>query len=173
MVDRRPVSLVLRRACTDDGIEVWSMIREMGPGENGFHNDGYDVPFSRFRDFLKRLVDMERGAGLREGFVPQTTFWAFAGTRAVGISKLRHELTDSLRRTGGNIGYAIRPSERGRGYGTSMLALTLVEAWNLGLDRVLITVNEDNRASWRIVERNYGTLVRREHGMRYYEVTAT
>lgn len=163
-------ALYLRRASLDDGVEIWSMVREIGPGQNGFHNDGYTVPYSRFREFLARLVDMEHGRGLPEGFVPQTTYWAFVGTRPVGISKLRHRLTDALRRTGGHIGYSIRPSERRRGYGTAMLRATLGEAARMGMETVLLTINDTNRPSWRLVERNGGVLVHRSEGKRYYEV---
>ena len=166
----QPETLYLRRASADDGVEIWSMIREIGPGQNGFHNEGYTVPYSRFHDFLVRIVDMQHGRGLPEGYVPQTTFWAFVGSRPVGISKLRHRLTDALRRTGGHIGYSIRPSERRRGYGTAMLRATLAEAARLGIETTLLTINEDNRPSWRLVERNGGVLVRRAEGKRYYDV---
>ena len=159
----RPVSL-------DDDVDVWAMIQEIGPGENGFHNSGYGVPFSRFTSFLRRLIDAGEGRGLPPGFVPQTTYWAFAGRRAIGITKLRHHLTDALRQTGGHIGYSIRPSERGRGYGTRILACTLAEAARMGIEQVLITVNEDNPASWRLVEANGGSLARRADGKRYYDV---
>ncbi len=146
------------------------MIREIGPGQNGFHNDGYTVPYCRFGDFLGRLVDMGEGRGLPDGFVPQTTYWAFVGSRPVGIAKLRHRLTDALRRTGGHIGYTIRPSERRRGYGTAMLRATLGEAARMGIESALLTINEDNRPSWRLVERNGGVLVCRAEGKRYYDV---
>jgi predicted acetyltransferase len=165
------IGLFLRPASLDDGIEIWSMIREIGPGDNGFHNDGFTVPFSRFRDFLARLRETEAGVGLRDGYVPQTTYWAIVGSRPVGIIKLRHRLTDALRVTGGHIGYSIRPSERGRGYGTAMLGRALVEAARLGIAKALITVNVDNTASYRLVERNGGVLMSITDGKRYYEVS--
>ena len=163
-------TLVLRPASPRDGVDVWSMIREIGPGENGFHNEGYRVPFCRFGEFLVRLDEMRHGRGLPAGWVAQTTFWAFVGERPVGISKLRHRLTDALCQTGGHIGYCVRPSERGRGHGTAMLRGTLDEAAAIGIDTVLITVNEDNPASWRIVEKNGGALTRIDDGKRYYDV---
>ena len=164
----------LQGATLADGLDVWSMIQEIGPGENGFHNEGFSVPFSRFREFLHRVEDARHGRGLPHGYVPQTTFWAYLGSRPVGISKLRHCLTDALRSTGGHIGYAVRPSERGRGYGTLLLHHTLREAEKMGIETVLITVSESNLASWRLVEANRGVLVKCCDGKRYYEVaTAT
>ena len=59
---------------------------------------------------------------------------------------------------GGNIGYAIRPSERRKGFGTLILRLTLEKAKNIGLTRVLVTCDADNVASRKIIERNGGVL---------------
>lgn len=146
------------------------MIQEIGPGENGFHNDGFSIPFSRFREFLRRVEDGRLGNDLPRGYVPQTTYWAYVGRRPVGISKLRHHLTDALRVTGGHIGYAVRPSERGRGYGTLLLRHTLREAARMNIKTVLITVNENNVRSWRLVEANRGVLVKTADAKRYYEV---
>ncbi|MFW6355789.1 MAG: GNAT family N-acetyltransferase [Spirochaetota bacterium] len=164
------MDVVLRPATLQDGVEIWSMIQEIGPGENGFHNEGYETPLSRFDEFLRRLVDNSRGRGLRRGLVPQTTFWAFVDGRPVGICKIRHHLTDALRVSGGHIGYSIRPSERGKGYGTRMLAEALVRAREIGISWVLITVNEDNPASWRMVEANAGSLEKVSDGKRYYRL---
>ena len=57
---------------------------------------------------------------------------------------------------GGHIGYAVRPSARGRGVATHLLALTLLEARRRGLSRVLLTCDDDNRASARVIEKNGG-----------------
>lgn len=170
MGSSRTDRLTLRPASPSDGIDVWMMIQEIGPGENGFHNDGHGVPFSRFRDFLERLIEASAGRGLCDGRVPQTTYWAFADSLPVGICKVRHRLNDSLRKTGGHVGYSIRPSARRRGYATRMLGLAVREAASLGIKRLLITVYEENVPSWTVVERNGGTLVGRADGTRYYEV---
>ena len=66
------------------------------------------------------------------------------------------------RHEGGHIGYDVRPSERGKGCGTRLLRLTLQKARELGLDDVLITADEANAASWKVIERNGG---RREAGL--------
>jgi predicted acetyltransferase len=152
-------------------MELWTMLREIGPGENGYCNDGYDVPFSRFESYLQRRVDMRNGRGLRRGRVPMTTYWLFDGERPVGVSKLRHHLNDSLRRVGGHIGYCVRPTERRKGYGTAMLGLTLGKARARGIGRVLITCREDNLPSRRIIEKNGGVLERVRDGICHYWIT--
>ena len=78
--------------------------------------------------------------------------------KIIGSVKLRHHLTEELLRDGGNIGYGVRPSERGKGYGTVMLSLVLEEAKKLGLNRVMISCNKDNRVSAHVAIRNGGIL---------------
>jgi predicted acetyltransferase len=93
------------------------------------------------------------------GKVPQNDFFLLRNqTTIVGRSGLRHWLTPALQNVGGHIGYRIRPAERCKGYGTLLLALTLVEARKLGLERVLLTCDSDNIGSRKIIERNGGQL---------------
>ena len=84
------------------------------------------------------------------------------------MSKLRHQLTEQLREHGGHIGYGIRASERGKGYATKMLELTLIEAKKLGINEVLITCNPDNIASQKVVLKNKGVLEKKTEDSYYY-----
>ena len=59
---------------------------------------------------------------------------------------------------GGHIGYGVRFSEWNKGYGTLMLSLALKKAKELKLERVLITCNDDNYASAKVMEKNGFTL---------------
>jgi predicted acetyltransferase len=163
--------LTLCEAAVGDGIDVWSMLREIGPGENGFGNEGFDVPYSHFQSYLQRRMDMKRGFELPDGRVPMTTYWLYSGQKPVALCKLRHRLTDSLRRVGGHIGYCVRPSERGKGFGNAVLALVLVAAGEKGLHEILITCNQGNVPSRRVVERNGGILDRIESGLCYYWIS--
>lgn len=76
--------------------------------------------------------------------VPTSTYLALCGGQVVGNIQIRHELNAYLLREGGHIGYAIRPSLRRKGLGTSMLALALEKCRMLGMQRVLITVDKAN-----------------------------
>ena len=147
------------------------MLREIGPGENGFGNDGFDVPYSQFQAYLQRRIDMKLGYDLPDGRVPMTTYWLFSGPRPVALCKMRHRLTNSLRRVGGHIGYCVRPTERGRGYGNAALGLTLLAAGERNIDPILITCNEDNEPSRRVAERNGGVFDRSESGLSYYWIS--
>lgn len=92
--------------------------------------------------------------------VPATTYFTLRRSdhRIVGSVQLRHELNDDLRRRGGHIGYGIRPSERGKGYGTEQLALVLEKARELGIPRVMISCDQTNLASAAVAVRNGGKL---------------
>lgn len=72
----------------------------------------------------------------------------------LGEISIRHRLTDSLKRYGGHIGYGVRFSEWNKGYGTLMLRLALEKAKLLGLSTVLITCDDDNPASAKVMENN-------------------
>ena len=107
---------------------------------------------------VERLAREARGEGLPEGFVPHSTYWLVLDGTVVGVSNLRHELTPFLRQEGGHIGYGVRPSARGRGWGIELLRLTLVRAAKLGMDRVLLACKADNERSIRTIVRNGGVL---------------
>ncbi len=71
--------------------------------------------------------------------------------RVLGMINFRHYLNDYLAEIGGHIGYGVRPSERRKGYAKVMLALCLEKCRERGLDRVLITCDDDNEASRRTI----------------------
>lgn len=96
----------------------------------------------------------------RPGMVPETVLWLVDGDLFIGRASVRHRLNDHLRRIGGHIGYEIRPTQRRRGYGTLICKLALAEARRIGLDRALITCDEDNVGSRRIIEANGGIFER-------------
>lgn len=81
-----------------------------------------------------------------------------AAARLVGVIQLRHDLNEYLRNFGGHIGYSVRPSEQGKGYATEMLHLCLIEAHGLGLEKVLVTCDDDNIGSRRVIEKAGGVL---------------
>ncbi|NQT16252.1 MAG: GNAT family N-acetyltransferase [Planctomycetes bacterium] len=116
-------------------------------------------PHHDFHALISKLEANSQGVGLPAGFVANTTFWLVRdNSEVMGVSNLRHELTDRLRIEGGHIGYGIRPSQRRRGFGSAILRLTLEEAKNIGLSEVLITCDKKNAASAATISKNGGTL---------------
>ena len=108
--------------------------------------------------FIRRLLDYDKGINLPPHHVRTTFYWLVRDQRIIGRSGIRHKLTPLLEREGGHIGYDIRPSERRKGYGTLILALTLDKAKSFGFNRVMLTCDTDNVASARIIEKNGGQL---------------
>jgi predicted acetyltransferase len=113
---------------------------------------------SNFDDLVQQIRDEADHHKVKSGLVPQTTFWLIDDGAFIGRLSIRHELDERLLRMGGHIGYEIRPSKRKRGYGTAILRLGLEKAWELGLQRVLVTCDEDNIGSRKIIEHNGGKL---------------
>jgi len=112
---------------------------------------------SDFGAMVKRFDDFPKGIGIKEGFVPHTTFWLVRDDRKVlGAINIRHTLNDYLARVGGHIGYGIRPSQRRKGYATEMLRLALPEAKKLGIKRALISCEKNNVGSAKTIIKNGG-----------------
>lgn len=158
----------LKELTIQDGTDIYDMLQEIGPGESGFANSGYGVPAERFKAYLKKYWRMSHGINLPPQYVPQTIYWLFVNGRPVGYGKLRKYLNDALRERGGHIGYVIRPSERGKGYGTLLLRELLGKAGEKGLLEVLITVDEDNARSRKVAEANGGQLTELKDGICKY-----
>lgn len=112
-----------------------------------------------FGAYIKKLAKESEGIDLPHGMVPMSTYWLVNSAQMIlGMSVMRHYLTPALEHHGGHIGYVIRPSQRNKGYGTMILAQTLIRARLIGLRRVRITCDTDNIGSVRIIENNGGVL---------------
>ncbi len=111
----------------------------------------------RFDEYLRVLRQAETDP--LAGMVPATQLWLVAdGHGYIGDVDVRHRLNQSLRRFGGHIGYKIRPSCRRRGYGTLICRLGIAHARWLGIGDILITCDDDNLGSAKVIEANGGVL---------------
>lgn len=116
---------------------------------------------NNFDAFVQKLQNYSLGKDLPAGYVPETIFWLVDNNEFIGRVSIRHYLTDALKKVGGHIGYDIRPSKRRMGYGKKILALVLPEAKKLGINKALITCDETNIGSKKIIEANGGVLENR------------
>jgi predicted acetyltransferase len=139
------------------GLETF--LREIGAGENGFGGTEFASGKISLREYLEMQVDYAAGRNLPAGYVPQTTFWGVddAG-EVVGMLRMRHRLNKVLLRSGGHIGYYVRPEARGNGVASEMLRLALDEARSMGIERVLLTAYASNAASCRVIGKNGGVM---------------
>ena len=74
----------------------------------------------------------------------------------VGMVDIHHALNDFLKTAGGHLSYGVRPSQRGRGYGTQILNMALEELARLDVKRVMINCDAANLPAIRTIEKNGG-----------------
>ncbi|WP_413283673.1 GNAT family N-acetyltransferase [Vibrio sp. MA40-2] len=124
------------------------------------NSDYYRDGATNFTTYIQRLTDESNGVNLRDNYVPCDHFWLINNQRSIlGVIRIRHNIgNEFLSVEAGHIGYDIAPSSRGRGYGKVMLKLALSKARALGINEALITADEDNYASRKVIEANGGKL---------------
>ena len=110
----------------------------------------YAIRKNDYHDFEYYLENLETKEGEKPGFVPDSVF--------VGAVNIRHNLNESLYKSGGHIGDGIRPSERKKGYATAMIGLALEKCKELGINKVLMTCDKTNIGSAKSIINNGGVL---------------
>lgn len=122
------------------------------------HHDVVTYAFddARAYDIFEKYSNYKNERNLKPNRVGADYYWLVDDEHDyfIGEVSIRHRLTDSLIQYGGHIGYGIRYSEWNKGYGTLMLNLALEKAKDLGLKKVLITCDDDNLASAKVMENN-------------------
>lgn len=125
-----------------------------------FTREGLTDPADFDRFVQHRLDDELPGSPRPAGWIPCTFFWLASPDvedEFVGSIALRHNLDNPfLAEFGGHIGYSVRPSARRRGYAVDALRQVVAVAGRSGIDRVLVTCEEDNTASARTIEAGGG-----------------
>ncbi|MFF4350354.1 GNAT family N-acetyltransferase [Streptomyces sp. NPDC001530] len=92
------------------------------------------------------------------------------GPTDAGQATIRHHLTTALEKTGGHIGYDVRPSARRQGHATAALAAALPIARSLDIRQALVTCDETNSPSQCVIEANGGRFNDRVGDKRRYWV---
>ena len=108
---------------------------------------------SSIEDWLEELNKRSCEDTVPKGLVPSSTY---LGVREkdnyiVGMIDIRHYLNEYLTQVGGHIGYGVRKTERNKGYAKQMLKLALEKCKELKIKKVLITCDEDNIASEKVI----------------------
>lgn len=92
------------------------------------------------------------------GQSPSFHYWAIHDGKFIGEFQLRTQFTENVLTDIGSIGYAVRVSEWGKGYGTEILRQGLILAKEHRMETVLLTINEKNTASIHVCEKLGGEL---------------
>lgn len=116
--------------------------------------DSYD-------EWLEKIVANASIETVDSNWVLTDTFFAVrvSDNKIVGIVDLRYQLNDFLKDFG-NCGYSVRPSERRKGYATEILRQICVIARKHGLKQLQLSVEKDNVASIKTIEKNGGNYCR-------------
>ena len=98
------------------------------------------------KDYAMTIPNEER--------VPARTYFLVreSDNRIIGMINIRTALNKRLSKCGGNIGYSIRPTERGKGYNKINLYLGLKVCNECGLETIFMDAYLDNPASWKTME---------------------
>lgn len=110
--------------------------------------------FSRTKDWYDK-----KELGQIQGQPISFHFWAVDNEKFIGEFQLRTQFTPKVVSDIGSIGYAVRVSEQGKGYGTEMLKQGLLIAKEHGMDKVLLNINEKNIVSAHVCEKLGGELM--------------
>ena len=109
--------------------------------------------FSSIEIWFEELKKRSCEDTVPKGLVPSSTY---LGVREkdnyiVGMIDIRHYMNEYLTQVGGHIGYGVRKTERNKGYAKQMLKLALEKCKELKIKKVLITCDEDNIASEKVI----------------------
>ena len=109
--------------------------------------------FSSIEVWFEELKKRSCEDTVPKGLVPSSTYLAVRekDNYIVGMIDIRHYLNEYLTQVGGHIGYGVRKTERNKGYAKQMLKLALEKCKELKIKKVLITCDEDNIASEKVI----------------------
>lgn len=130
-------------------------------------NDADNVYSSAIRAELQEDVtvddaNMRAVANLQpsaEWGVPQVDYYLFIDSATIaGRVSCRLAMTPQLAATGGHVGYAVAPSQRGHGYAQQLLQYALDFYRRRGEPYVIVTADPGNVASLHVIKAKGGIL---------------
>ena len=113
-------------------------------------------PAAPWTEYINMLERRRRGLDLPDDRVRAAFLVAEVERDVVGRVSIRFALNDYLADTGGHVGYGVRPAHRRRGFAREMLRQSLVIIRAEGIDRVLVTCDDDNVGSAAVIAANGG-----------------
>ena len=116
--------------------------------------DKYEAWLEKLEEDYTRIPDEDR--------VTARTYFLIRknDNKIIGMINIRLALNERLKKFGGNIGYCIRPTERGKGYNKINLYLGLKICQKYGIKEVLLDADKENPASWKTMEALGGINIR-------------
>lgn len=155
------MNIYLREPKLTDKEEVIKMCLEIENSSDEYKFEGTSnlrkVLEESYESYLEKCIQDKNIEDINPDWSNATNYLLVDDNNHIyGCSQLRHHIKGQLINIGGNIAYAIRPSERGKGYGVLQLKLLLEKAKELGLDKALLTCRENNIGSKKTIEKCLG-----------------
>ncbi len=164
---------------------------EFAAGYRAYCQEAYDnhviyfMPSNPARidaDWFRRTKDWydKKETGQASGQPVGFHYWAVDGETFIGEFQLRTQFPPEVMEGIGSIGYAVRVSQQGKGYGTRILQQGLALAKTHGMTKVLLNISDTNAVSAHLCEKFGGRLMDKipatnpaegEHIMRRYWIT--
>ena len=162
-------NMELRRPRLADKETVLEMMAEFEKSQSAHDGGFWDTEGFSYENWLETNLNKEMGINLPENRVPSIQFVLFDESgHALGFLNLRLRLNEGLLNYAGNIGYSIRPSERGKGYAKEALRQGLQIAKEKNIHRALVTCSTENPASRAVILANGGELEDVRNGTERY-----
>ena len=159
----------LRRPTIVDREAVLDMMAEFEQTQSAHDGGFWDAENFVYEEWLETNMKKEMGINLPENRVPSIQFVLFGESgRALGFLNLRLRLNEGLLNYAGNIGYSIRPSERGKGYAKETLRQGLKLAKEKNIKKALVTCSVNNPASRAVILANGGLIEDARNGVERY-----
>lgn len=129
-------------------LKEFEMHSSMVNGDSGLSKMATD--YEEWLKYLDSLLDDEKRPSNR---CPGIEYFLIRENdgKLIGMISLRWDLNDEMLLHGGHIGYDIRPSQRRKGYNKINLYLCLLKAKEMGLEKVLLTADDDNLGSVKTI----------------------
>ncbi len=124
------------------------------------HTSNITQALFNLQDEIKRLRDLDK-PDTHSRAVKQSVLWLVFNQKYIGTIIIRHQASGRAPEIASHFYYEIRPSERGRGYGTTMLEMGIATAYRLGIEHPIVACDERNMASLSIIRTNGGLFLDR------------
>ena len=155
------MNLYLKEPTIEEMQKIVEMCKEFEESNDEYKFEGIsnfkNITEENYNEFLQGLEKNKHIDEINSNWANQTTYVLIDENGHIyGAGNIRHELKGKLIEIGGHIGYAIRPSERGKGFGTKQLILLLEKTAKMGIEQALLTCRENNIGSAKTIEKCFG-----------------
>src|SRR5574344_655872 len=151
------------------GKPEYDMYQDIPSKESGSTNLCNGLPYEVFKNYLETQM-ARKFQNINNYDTPAITYILYVANIPVRYICIRTKINDNWKKWSGNFYYAIRLSERKKGYATKMLELALNEFKKLGFNKVYGQSSNGNVASSKVIENNGGFLLETKNGSNYYKI---